>query len=106
MTHCLPIYGGDDQGKPYLIGSSLLLDVGDKLLLVSAAHVLDWNKDTSLYAAGPVKPMVIEGDSYRTQAPKAGRDEDLADVGIVDVSNVRERAMVSIYHLDSSRSGC
>jgi hypothetical protein len=83
-----PIYGCDDRGKPYLIGSSLLLSVGDKLLLVTAAHVLDWNKDTSLYVAGPVKPILIEGDSYRTQPPKAGRDGDLADVGIIDVSNI------------------
>ena len=83
-----PIYGCDDRGKPYLVGSSLLLSVGDKLLLVTAAHVLDWNNDTSLYVAGPVKPIVIEGDSYRTQPPKAGRDEDLADVGIIDVSNI------------------
>jgi hypothetical protein len=83
-----PIYGCDDRGKPYLIGSSLLLSVGDKLLLVTAAHVLDWNRDTSLYVAGPVKPILIEGDSYRTQPPKAGRDKDLADLGIIDVSNL------------------
>src|SRR5215471_4201266 len=52
-----PIYGCDERGKPYLIGSSLLLSVGDKLLLVTAAHVLDWNGDTSLYVAGPAKPI-------------------------------------------------
>src|SRR5579863_7186102 len=83
-----PIYGCDDRGKHYLIGSSLLLSFGDKLLLVTAAHVLDWNKDTSLYVAGPAKPTLIKSDSYRTQPPKAGRDEDLADVGIIDVSNI------------------
>jgi hypothetical protein len=83
-----PIYGCDDRGKPYLIGSALLLSVGDKLLLATAAHVLDWNKDTSLYVAGRVKPILIAGDSYRTEPPKAGRDEDLADVGIIEVSNI------------------
>ena len=65
-----PIYGVDDRGKPYLIGSSLLLSVGDRLLLVTAAHVLDWNKDTSLYVAGSVRPILIEGDSYRTSRPR------------------------------------
>ncbi len=39
-----PLYGVNDRGKPYLIGSSLLLKVGDRRFLVSAAHVLDWNK--------------------------------------------------------------
>src|SRR5580692_6129387 len=86
-----PIYGVDDRGKPYLVGSSLLLKVGDRRLLVSAAHVLDWNKETSLYAAGPTRPILIEGESYRTQPPQTGRDDDSTDVGIVDVSSVPEK---------------
>jgi hypothetical protein len=81
-----PIYGADDRGKPYLIGSSLLLKVHDRSFLVTAAHVLDWNQETSIYVAGRLKPVRIEGESYRTSPPATGRNDDLMDFGIIDIS--------------------
>jgi hypothetical protein len=47
-----PIYGSDRGGKPFLIGSSILLEIGEQRLILTAAHCIDWNVETKLYIGG------------------------------------------------------
>jgi hypothetical protein len=45
----VPIYGSTDNGAPEHIGSGVLLTLPEGHCLLTAAHVIDWNKRTTLY---------------------------------------------------------
>jgi len=45
----LPIYGSTERGTPVHIGSGVLLKLPEGHCLVTAAHVIDQNKKTTLY---------------------------------------------------------
>ncbi len=78
-----PIYGLDNRDRPQLIGSAVLLSVTPHIFLITAAHVLDENKDTTLYLAGRHEPIEVAGPSYRVLAPPSGRRDDNLDVGFI-----------------------
>lgn len=43
-----PILGVDRRDKPFVIGSSVIMSISDRLFLASAAHVFDENEHSSL----------------------------------------------------------
>ena len=56
MNSVRPIYGSTEHGKPYHIGSCVLIEIDKKKYLVTAGHVIDHNKTTTLYVSGKVIP--------------------------------------------------
>ena len=81
-----PIYGLDPCEKPFQVGSAILFTVATCSFLVTAAHVLDENKHTTLYVAGLNKLVPLAGPSHRVQAPPTGRKDDSIDMGFVLLS--------------------
>ena len=81
-----PIYGIDERDRPQLIGSSVPFRLGTRSFLLTAAHVLDENRRTSLYVGGLNDLVPLAGSSHRTGTPIAGRRGDTFDFGFVDIS--------------------
>jgi hypothetical protein len=73
-----PIYGVAERGEPNHIGSGLLLDVGGSKRLLTAAHVLDHNIQTTLYLGGD-QFAPLEFEALSTEAPGGDRNADKAD---------------------------
>ena len=88
MQHAVcPIFGIDRRDRPQLIGSSVLLRVKEQSFLVTAAHVLDLNNQSTLHVGGPTELIELGGTSCRVRPPASGRRDDILDFGIVDISN-------------------
>jgi hypothetical protein len=83
-----PIYGINDRGEPELLGSSILLKLPTRALLVTAAHVLDKNEHTTLYFGGTERLVELAGPSFRVPRPASGRLKDTLDFGFIDISDV------------------
>lgn len=87
----VPIYHPDSQDRGQGYGSSFLIQVSTSTFLITAAHVIDENEKTTLYAAGaneelqPLEDLVVD-ESYRTVVPEGGaREDDTCDIAHVEV---------------------
>lgn len=76
-----PVYGVNERStpSPEPIGSCIFLQVGNDRYLVTAAHVVDHTKVTTLYVGAGQELLEIKGDFYATVAPDGERGEDHAD---------------------------
>ncbi|MBJ6750976.1 trypsin-like peptidase domain-containing protein [Geomonas anaerohicana] len=83
-----PIYGSEENGKPVHIGTCVLVEIGGKRYLITAAHVVDESRLTSLYIGGTVgsKLLLIEGEFMCTTKPKGDRDLDHYDFAWLELS--------------------
>ena len=72
-----PIYASIDTRRPVHLGSSVFLKINDVPCLLTAAHVIDWNKHSSLYIAGETHLTEIEAEFQITKADN--RDDDRYD---------------------------
>ena len=81
-----PIYVINARDNPKLLGSSVPFRVRRRTFLLTAAHVLDENKRTNLYVAGPEKLIALEGSSHRVRAPFGDRQRDTLDFGFIEVT--------------------
>lgn len=59
-----PIFDVNDKGQPKLLGSAVLIQIGDEVFLSTAKHVTDGNKNSTLYIDGPSKLVVLEGEFH------------------------------------------
>lgn len=80
-----PIYWTAPAGIAEAVGSSLLLQVDGRRYLVTAAHVLDFNKDSTLYVAGNNALEKITGVAGVTKAPASGRSDDKYDFAFMEL---------------------
>ena len=74
----VPIYGSKENGRPVHIGSAVLLDLRVSKVLLTAAHVTDENRFTTLYVGVGDELEKLEGGFSVTAAPH-GRDRDHYD---------------------------
>lgn len=74
-----PIYGSNERGRPDHIGSCVLLMLDNAPVLLTAAHVLDHNGQSSLYVGGDDSLVQIEGDFLATTKREEGRAKDHFD---------------------------
>ncbi|TPL47996.1 hypothetical protein FJ942_26355 [Mesorhizobium sp. B2-4-2] len=80
-----PIYGVSDGGDPFHIGSALLLDLPEGHYLLTAAHVIDWSKSTTLFlGADHFAPLQFE--ALVTTPPSGDRRKDHADFSIAPLN--------------------
>lgn len=77
----LPIYGATDQGEPTHIGSAILVDIAEGCFLLTAAHVIDWNKSTSLFI-GANGFLELKQEVLISVAPGGDRSNDHVDFAI------------------------
>lgn len=79
------IYGATENGKPEHIGSCVLIEHNGTKYLITAAHVIDTNKHTSLYISGESKLVQITGQCLITAAPNEDRNQDKLDFSILQI---------------------
>lgn len=77
-----------DRGTPDPVGSGVLLAVGERRFLLTAAHVLDHHDHSTLYlAVDGGKTVEVGGRSISSGVPSSGRrSEDGIDVGVVELN--------------------
>lgn len=79
MDSVVPLYGAKG-GRPMAVGSALLIQLTDKRLLVSAAHVLDDMEDGLFVPASEPRPLL--GEKILSVAPDGNRKKDKIDIGV------------------------
>jgi hypothetical protein len=82
----IPILGSTEQGQPCPVGSGILLGVGKERFLITAAHVLDENKITTLYLPGNAELIELSGQSRQSKPPENNRDLDTLDTAYIHLS--------------------
>lgn len=82
-----PIYGASINGNPIHIGSCLLLQVDGNKYIVTAAHIIDENKTSSLYIGGKHELVLIEGDFLCTSRPDGDRSKDHYDFALMKLNS-------------------
>ncbi|MCR9073679.1 MAG: hypothetical protein NXI18_18495 [Alphaproteobacteria bacterium] len=76
-----PIYGVTDRGDPNHIGSALLLELPEGHFMLTAAHVIDWSAETSLYL-GADEFVLLQFEAFITVPPNGKREEDHVDFAV------------------------
>ena len=84
--HC-PLLGADEKGKPYLIGTGIVLDIDDNIFIATAAHVIDERKTTSIYTFLDDKDKEIVSIFHSTIKPDDDRSKDKIDISICKVED-------------------
>lgn len=82
----LPIYGATDIGQPVHIGSSTLIELNEGFFLVTAAHVIDENKYTTLYL-GYRSLIELEFVAFVSAPPGSDRNKDHFDCAFAKLSD-------------------
>lgn len=92
-----PIYGADDRSNPYHIGSCTLIELNGSKILLTAAHVLDENKYTTLYIGlGNNEELMPIIDEFQiTEKPGGDRDNDRFDFAWSVISTELESKLKS-----------
>jgi hypothetical protein len=81
-----PIYGSTPNGQPEQFGSCVLLEIAGKPCLMTAAHLIDSNSDTSLYVGGKDLTL-IEAEFSVSPAPGGDRKNDRYDFAIAELTS-------------------
>jgi len=74
-----PIYGASEFGEPEHIGSCILIDLQGMKVLLTAGHVIDGNKNTTLYVGGARTPVAIEAQFLGSTSQGRARGNDRYD---------------------------
>jgi hypothetical protein len=77
-----PFYRIDERKRPEVVGSGVLVRVGDIYAIFSAAHVTDWRKHGRLALLGERGTAEPLGELIETEPPNGIRDDDRLDIGI------------------------
>lgn len=62
-----PIFDVNEKREAELLGSAVLIEIAEEFFLCTAKHVIDDNKDSTLYTDGPAEFAILEGDFYASQ---------------------------------------
>jgi hypothetical protein len=81
----LPIYRYEND-RPAHEGSSLLLRVNGRPLLLTAAHIIDQNKNCSLCVGSNEKLVPLVGTTKMTNKPDDNRNKDRLDFALIQLA--------------------
>jgi len=102
MKSVRPIYGSTEHGKPYHIGSCVLIEFNSSKYLITAAHVIDHNEITTLYISGGSDLIQIESEALITNSSNGNRDDDKLDFTILSLSAEILEKLGNIIFLNES----
>ena len=97
-----PIYGSTERGEPEHIGSCVLVEFAGKKYLVTAAHVIDNNEQTTLYVGGERNLVEVVGEFLITAPPKGQRSNDKLDFAIHEVKDEFEASLGNLDFINES----
>lgn len=84
LTPTVPLYYEGDSGLPVLLGSAILLRLGEIRLLLTAGHVFDHLQTKRLAAGVPSGLLPVMGLPTRLRSPRApDAKDDKIDVGVM-----------------------
>jgi hypothetical protein len=95
----LPIYFATERGRPEHLGSCVLVKWKSRCLILTAAHVIDGNKVTSLYIPIQGKLQKLEGSGVATTAPGGIRDRDRFDFCVIDLPEQLADALGNVRYI-------
>lgn len=81
-----PIYGSDKAGRPYIVGSSILISLRGSRFIISAAHVFDENRKTALYLGGLEKSNQIYSEVMKSVYHES-RTNDKIDIAVMPIQS-------------------
>ena len=102
MNSVRPIYGSTEHGKPYHIGSCVLIEIDKKKYLVTAGHVIDHNKTTTLYVSGKSQLVQLEAEALITNSDTGRRDDDKLDFAILSLSDEITAQLGNVVFINES----
>jgi hypothetical protein len=90
--YVIPLYAIDENKERYALGTAVLLKINDKHFLITAAHVMDENKNprwaTDIEIPGKNKFIPLNGQVIKTPLPPSGkRNDDKWDTAVVQLNN-------------------
>jgi hypothetical protein len=88
ITAIRPIYGASSHGRPEHIGSGLLLLWKGKRYLVTAAHIIDQNIESTLYLGVGSYLQEISAEFFCTNKPDNERSKDYYDFAWVELTKL------------------
>lgn len=91
-----PVYWVTADGKPDQLGSAVLIEIDNARCLLTAAHVIDENRASSLYVGGDSALVQISADFSATVAPAGDRDRDHYDFAIAELPSAMLADMSSL----------
>jgi hypothetical protein len=95
-----PIYGRTRRGvAPTHIGSCVLLSMRDVKFLVTAGHVTDHTKETTLHVAGTEELVPLSFDAGFTTNPDKPRDEDVYDFSVCALSDHMQSKLGDVRYI-------
>ncbi len=94
-----PIYSLDERDRPYQMGSAILFSVAPYAFLLTAAHVLDKNRESTLFVAGERELLPLAGESSRIPVPHAGRKKDRLDFAFILLPSTIKRQLTRFTFL-------
>ena len=100
----LPIYGSDELGNPCHISSCILIKVKNKNYIITAAHVIDNNKITTLYVGGGDGGQLvkIEGECLVIKENNDNRKDDKIDIAILSLTEDIVKKLDKVTFIDES----
>ena len=85
-----PIFTVDDKDRPFLTGSCVPIVVGGVPFLITAAHVLDARKSSTLYITNEKDFIELEGKAhFIPMSSSCSRNDDIIDLDRVDIGPFR-----------------
>jgi len=95
-----PIYGRVRPGiAPKHIGSCVLLLVSDTRFLVTAGHITDVSKHTTLHVTGNNELIPLSFDSGVTTNPEVPRDKDVHDFSVCALSDATRKELGDVKYI-------
>lgn len=95
-TAVRPIYWVTADDKPDQLGSAVLIKIDNVSCLLTAAHVIDENRASSLYVGGNDKLVQINAEFRTTIAENGDRDSDHYDFAIAELPEAMLAEMSSL----------
>jgi hypothetical protein len=83
LTAVRPIYQSEGRRYPRLVGTGVLLRIAERVVLVTAAHVVDLAADEPLFFAPGQKLRSVPRDLYATIPPHGKRSADKFDLAVI-----------------------
>jgi len=94
-----PIYAEGKKGSPFLVGSGVLLHVANNVFLITAAHVIDENRDNDIYTIGQFGTTALEGRFYRNESQRADHRDEPFDIGVLHLNRDSRKALGEVKAL-------
>ena len=88
LSYLIPLYYINNKNRPALLGTALLIRINDKYFILTAAHVIDENKYSTIYYPGKNKLKILNTVFETISLPESrNREDDIYDFAFSILNN-------------------